>query len=331
MVRRAFLYAFLIQQGVEPLNVVGRLQFYIGSDNFLPQLVATSPPALEHIWPYAIDYGNSLDPHTRPSIIADPLARPLSGELGGLCKCTKVAPARSRAQNAAVASHRLLETTMDLDDLAQKALRIIYADSDIAVLDKPANILSVPGSNYPFSLASAAASVLGIDRVDRTVVHRLDEPTSGVLVFAMNPDAQSSLHNQFRDRGARKMYTAIVRGRCWGEGEIDLPLRSSGVETYQCVDASMGKPSLTLWRAVGWGFQDYEQRWNTRLELFPLTGRTHQLRVHLAAIGHPIVGDGLYGPPMAPQEKRLMLHATILEFNHPTTGAPMSFEAQCPF
>eukprot|EP00613_Pedinella_sp_CCMP2098_P073953 CAMPEP_0171922404 /NCGR_PEP_ID=MMETSP0993-20121228/21068_1 /TAXON_ID=483369 /ORGANISM="non described non described, Strain CCMP2098" /LENGTH=353 /DNA_ID=CAMNT_0012560049 /DNA_START=277 /DNA_END=1342 /DNA_ORIENTATION=+ len=254
----------------------------------------------------------------------------------------------------------------DLAVLSKRALRVIYTDADIVVIDKPSGILSVPGIYTRFSAATAVSHVFGLadssddgevkKKVDQTIVHRLDESTSGVLVFAKTPEVQKALYAQFRERGTRKVYTAVVRGRlkCL-EGEIDLPLSRSGVNPWQSVNTGGGgKPSLTLWRVLSFTrrrsttgatttttttttaakgtsrpgqlqcrqVEKVDDRgecdarveddhgedgdgdggggvggdfWRTRVELVPVSGRSHQLRVHLAAIGHPIVGDDLYG------------------------------------
>jgi tRNA pseudouridine32 synthase/23S rRNA pseudouridine746 synthase len=161
---------------------------------------------------------------------------------------------------------------------------------------------------------------------DAMVVHRLDMATSGLMVFARGAPAQRTLSMAFEARRVDKRYEAIVEGRVAGDvGEIDAPLAADWPQRpRQQVDAERGKPSLTQWRVLQRGAD------TTRLALTPVTGRTHQLRVHLLHIGHPIRGDALYAadPLQAPS---LLLHATRLCFDHPTRGAPLAFDSPAPF
>jgi tRNA pseudouridine32 synthase/23S rRNA pseudouridine746 synthase len=176
-----------------------------------------------------------------------------------------------------------------------------------------------------------AACVRGV-----RIVHRLDMATSGVMVFARHATAQSQLSRAFAQGEVRKGYAAWVHGvpmpegaagLAPAEGRIDLPLAADWPRRpRQRMCHERGKPSVTLWRRVA---VDAGRGW-TRLALEPLTGRTHQLRVHLAAIGHPIVGDPLYGPDPAPAG-RLLLHAEHLAFEHPGRGEPVRFQVPAPF
>ena len=182
-------------------------------------------------------------------------------------------------------------------------MEIVHLDAEIIVVDKAAGMLSVPGRSEP-DCASARVQALYPDAL---VVHRLDMATSGLLLFARGPKAQRALSADFAERRVNKRYVALVSGQLdapqWQE--IDLPLNADWPNRpLQVVDRANGKPSLTRYRALA------HEGGHTRLELEPVTGRTHQLRVHLQAIGHPIVGDMLYGGEPAP---RLMLHACRLE------------------
>ncbi|WP_027014995.1 RluA family pseudouridine synthase [Comamonas composti] len=226
-------------------------------------------------------------------------------------------------------------------------LRCLYADDDLLVLDKPSGLLCVPGRgpDKQDCLSARAASRWA----DALVVHRLDQATSGLVLMARNPPGQRRLSQDFAERRVHKRYAAVVHGRppakdcgllapasetasaCGPEPGwhcIDLPIAADWERRpLRIIDAERGKPSQTLWRTMEQMSPD-----RTRVELQPLTGRTHQLRLHLAAIGHPILGDALYAPPQVQQAAtRLLLHAQALEFAHPATGAWMRFEAAADF
>ncbi len=180
---------------------------------------------------------------------------------------------------------------------------IVHLDGEIIVVNKPAGMLSVPGRSEP-DCASARVQAL---HPDALVVHRLDMATSGLLLFARGAEAQRMLSADFAERRVNKRYVALVSDPLdapdWQE--IDLPLMADWPNRpLQKVDTANGKPSLTRYRTLAHGHD------STRLELEPFTGRTHQLRVHLQAIGHCILGDMLYGGEPA---ARLMLHACRLE------------------
>ncbi|HEX6362698.1 MAG TPA: RluA family pseudouridine synthase [Albitalea sp.] len=203
-------------------------------------------------------------------------------------------------------------------------LPLLYADEALVAVDKPAGLLSVPGRGAD-KLDCAAARVQAL-HPDALVVHRLDMATSGVLVMARGPQAQRRLGLAFARREVQKRYVAVVHGRPQGEaGEIDLPLAADWPRRpRQQVDLVHGKPSLTRWRLLAVD----AAAGTSRLALEPVTGRSHQLRVHLLAIGHPIVGDALYGEP---GDGRLRLHAAQLAFAHPVTGMPVRVESAVPF
>ncbi len=202
-------------------------------------------------------------------------------------------------------------------------LDIIYRDSDLLVLNKPSGLLSVPGKGP--DLADCLEARVRSDFPDALTVHRLDRDTSGVMIMAMNAGAQRHLGLQFERRHLTKTYQAIVSGCVEpGEGEIDLPLIADWPNRpMQKVCHDRGKPALTHWRVISRG------EISTRLQLTPHTGRSHQLRVHLKELGHPILGDPLYGD--ASSAPRLLLHAHTLVVRHPTGGENMNFCAELPF
>ena len=182
-------------------------------------------------------------------------------------------------------------------------MQIVHLDDELIVVNKPPGLLSVPGRSEP----DCAVTRLQQQYPEALTVHRLDQATSGLLLFARGPEAQRSLSMDFEARRVGKRYIALVDGALLDDGwhEISLPLMADWPNRpLQKVDAANGKASLTRWRVLA-----HENAY-TRLELEPVTGRTHQLRLHLQAIAHPIVGDTLYGGIRAP---RLMLHAALLE------------------
>lgn len=202
----------------------------------------------------------------------------------------------------------------------------IYRDDHLILIDKPSGLLSVPGRGE--DKADCAITRVQAEFPDALTVHRLDMATSGLLLMARSKDMQRALSGLFERGEVEKVYLADV----WGtpapaSGEIDLPLITDWPNRpLQKVDYEIGKPSRTQYETLS------VQNGNARLKLTPLTGRSHQLRVHLAAIGHPILGDEFYasGEALAARP-RLALHATRLAFTHPSTGIRMEFEAPCPF
>ena len=192
--------------------------------------------------------------------------------------------------------------------------------------DKPAGLPTVPGR--PAELHDCLWSRVQATVPDALVVHRLDMATSGLVLFARGTAAQRTLSQAFAARRIAKRYVAVVAGELAEDaGRIALPLAADWPNRpRQAVDAQRGKPSLTHWqvldRAAG----------RPRLLLVPVTGRSHQLRVHLQAIGHPIVGDTLYAPAeVAAAAPRLLLHATALAFDDPLDGSPVALEVPPPF
>ncbi len=205
---------------------------------------------------------------------------------------------------------------------ADNGLDLIYADESLLILDKPAGLLAVPGRGM--DKQDCLASRIQKEFPDALVVHRLDMATSGLLVFARNVDMQRCLSKLFRERLVTKRYVALVTGQIEQQnGEIGLPLVADWPNRpRQMVDFGTGKPSLTRYRKLT------SSAIFSRVELEPVTGRTHQLRVHLQAIGHAIIGDALYGGQPA---ERLMLHAHSLCFTHPISDEPLSFVSEPPF
>jgi tRNA pseudouridine32 synthase/23S rRNA pseudouridine746 synthase len=196
------------------------------------------------------------------------------------------------------------------------------------VVLKPAGLPSVPGR--AIDLHDCAASRVSRVHADARVVHRLDMATSGLILFARGAEAQRRLNAAFAARAVEKTYIAIVDGLLDADaGAIELPLSADWPRRpLQKIDPVGGKPSLTRFRVVE---RDTRHR-TTRLELRPHTGRAHQLRVHLLAIGHPILGDALYAPAsVAAASVRLMLHASGLCFPHPESGRAVSVENRAPF
>ena len=204
-------------------------------------------------------------------------------------------------------------------------LDILHHDAQIVAVNKPAGLLSVPGKGEELADCLIARLALVFPQV--LLVHRLDRDTSGVMVFALTPHAQRHLGLQFEKRQARKTYLARLAGRLAPKtGTVDLPLTVDWENRpRQMVDHEQGKPAQTDWRVIRASDQE------TRVRLMPLTGRSHQLRVHMAELGHPILGDPLYASGAAADFPRLMLHAESLRFKHPETGVSHSYSAPAPF
>jgi len=200
-------------------------------------------------------------------------------------------------------------------------------DEALLVVKKPAGLLAVPGRG-PDKQDCLAARVQA-RWPEALIVHRLDEATSGLMVFARSAEAQRSLGFAFERRQVGKCYVAVVHGQMNAlEGVIDLPLGPDWPNRpRQRVDTEHGRPALTRWQVLA---TDAPGERN-RLQLEPLTGRTHQLRVHLHSTGHTIVGDTLYGAGNREPGQRLLLHAAALTVLHPFTGKPCSFKSPVPF
>ncbi|CUH69889.1 Ribosomal large subunit pseudouridine synthase A [Thalassovita autumnalis] len=204
-------------------------------------------------------------------------------------------------------------------------LEILHEDHEIVVVNKPSGLLSVPGRGE--HLADCLISRVQAVFPQALLVHRLDRDTSGVMVFGLTPHAQRSLSMQFEKRTTKKSYIARVDGRIAEKtGTVDLPLIVDWPNRpRQMVDHENGKEAITNWRVLK--ASDAE----TRVRLTPKTGRSHQLRVHMLAVGHVILGDPLYATGAAADHPRLMLHSEELRINHPESGKGMSFRAKAPF
>jgi tRNA pseudouridine32 synthase/23S rRNA pseudouridine746 synthase len=204
-------------------------------------------------------------------------------------------------------------------------VQLLHEDAHVLVLDKPAGLLSVPGKLE--GRQDCLITRLQAARWDALVVHRLDCDTSGVIIFARTKQAQGFLGQEFEHRRAQKTYVARVHGQITGDGgRIDLPLGSDwDYRPRQKVDHLNGRPAVTDWQVI-----DRSQT-ETRVRLTPHTGRSHQLRVHMLALGHPIIGDQIYAPETSRDYPRLMLHAETLTLHHPATGERVSFTAPAPF
>lgn len=206
------------------------------------------------------------------------------------------------------------------------SLPVVYSDDALVVVNKPTLLLSVPGRGP--DKQDSVVTRLARDYPWIREVHRLDWETSGLMLLARTQEDHRELSRQFREREVAKRYSAVVHGELGEEeGEVALSLRADWPNRpRQVVDQQGGKPSLTRWRrcAVAHGC--------SRVSLTPVTGRTHQLRVHMQALGHPILGDRLYAHQAAlTASSRLLLHATWLSFSHPRSGELLEFEAKAPF
>ena len=207
----------------------------------------------------------------------------------------------------------------------QDPLVILHHDHEVILVDKPAGLLSVPGKGP--ELADCLISRLQAVFPDALLVHRLDRDTSGVMIFALTPHAQRHLGLQFEKRYTKKTYIARVWGRLAEKtGTVDLPLNVDWPNRpRQMVDHENGRQAITDWRLVR--ASDTE----SRVRLMPRTGRSHQLRVHMLEIGHPILGDPFYATGPARAFPRLMLHSETLQFRHPDGGKGTRVTAPCPF
>ncbi|MFQ3172186.1 MAG: tRNA pseudouridine32 synthase/23S rRNA pseudouridine746 synthase [Oleispira sp.] len=203
---------------------------------------------------------------------------------------------------------------------------ILFQDFDIIIVDKDPNLLSVPGRGVDKLDSVYHRLTLQFEEVH--IVHRLDMATSGIMVFARHKEALRHIQQQFQHRQTEKSYQAIIAGQLTPtEGAINLPMRCDWPNRpKQMVCYEFGKKSLTRWRVM----RHYEN--STRVELIPITGRSHQLRIHCNALGHPILGDNLYGTTESQTAtEHLCLHAQLLTFTHPSTHARLTFTSPAPF
>ncbi len=202
---------------------------------------------------------------------------------------------------------------------------VLHADHELLFVNKPAGLLSVPGKGP--ELADCLIERLRVAFPEVLLVHRLDRDTSGVMVFALTPHAQRHLGLQFEKRQTRKQYLALVAGDLRPDtGQVDLPLAVDWPNRpRQMVCHDTGRPAQTDWKVLR------RKGGHTRVRLSPLTGRSHQLRVHMLALGHPILGDPLYAEGAVCDHPRLMLHAQSLRLRHPDGGRGVTVSAPCPF
>jgi len=215
-----------------------------------------------------------------------------------------------------------LKETHHIPPPCHQVVEILYSDDHILVINKPSGLLSVPGK----IIKDCVLQRIIYEYPTAAIVHRLDLDTSGLMVMALSKQALSSLNKSFRERAVTKEYIALVNGIVWqDQGKIEASLRPDPVNRpRQLIDPVSGKPSSTYYeviqRSTG---DDY-----TRLLLKPETGRTHQLRIHMASMGHAILGCDLYAPPeVLARSDRLMLHASHLAFPHPRSGRYVAFNA----
>lgn len=210
-----------------------------------------------------------------------------------------------------------------------RALSLLHLSERLIVVDKPSGLLSVPGREP--GKEDCLLHRVQAEFPDAMIVHRLDMGTSGIVVMGRGAKAQRELSIQFEQRRVRKCYQALVDG-CWAvaaAGMIELPI---GVDALnrpkKIIDHATGRPSLTRYRLL----DVCEALAQSRIGLEPVTGRTHQLRVHMEAMGHPILGDDFYGTPAScARASRLMLHATRIEFACPQSGISLRFDCPPPF
>lgn len=205
-------------------------------------------------------------------------------------------------------------------------IRKVYQDAELIVLDKPSGLLAVPGRGP--DLQDCLSARVQAESPSAAVVHRLDRDTSGLIVMALDAESQRELSRQFAEREVEKVYRAMVYGSpAADEGLVDLPLRKDFDRPPRHMVCHVhGRPAQSAWRVV----QRFADR--TLLEVNPITGRSHQIRIHLAELKHPILGDPLYAHEAALlMAERLLLHAEQLTLTHPRTGARMTWHAACEF
>ena len=215
-----------------------------------------------------------------------------------------------------------------LDASAMGQVRIVHVDAALVVVDKPADMLSVPGRGD--EKQDCVASRVRAMFADALIVHRLDMATSGLMLVARGVAVHRQMSMAFAQREIRKLYVAVVAGEMARDaGEIDLPLQADWPNRpLQQVAFAQGRPSLTRYRVLS---RDLASN-TSRVELEPVTGRTHQLRVHLLAIGHPILGDRLYAPTdVGARASRLLLHAAAVGLQHPGDGSMVQFDSHPDF
>jgi 23S rRNA pseudouridine1911/1915/1917 synthase len=238
------------------------------------------------------------------------------------------AASRRKVKSGEVVDVALAERPVDAAFLPEAIeLSVVHEDDDLVVVDKPAGLVVHPGSgNWEGTMLNAllhhAPVTGGLPRAG--IVHRLDKDTSGLLVVAKTEPAQADLVRQLQARSVKRTYLALARGRVERAGSVDAPIGRHPVRRTRMAVVAGGKPAITHYR-VREAFANH-----TLLECELETGRTHQIRVHLAEIGHPIEGDPAYAGRRSGMIDRQALHAWKLAFVHPRTGAALSFESPLP-
>ncbi len=203
---------------------------------------------------------------------------------------------------------------------------LAHLDTALLIAEKPAGLLAVPGRGE--DKQDCLSTRIQREFPEALAVHRLDMATSGLMMFARGADMHRHVSRMFRERSVDKRYVAVVTGLVEAAGEVDVPICADWPNRpKQKVDYLSGKRSLTRYRLL----EHDSLAYTSRIELEPLTGRTHQLRVHMAAIGHLIQGDALYGRKSDGAADRLLLHASSLSFVHPLSGELVHFESAVPF
>lgn len=216
---------------------------------------------------------------------------------------------------------------------ADETFQLVYSDDSLLVLNKPSGLLAVPGRGE--DKQDCLSRRVQVCYPEALIVHRLDMATSGLMLMARSPALQRALSQLFEQREVYKRYLAVVDGHLTpaptpdGWGLIDLPIAADWPRRpLRVIDTEHGKPSQTRWRSLGFDAATH----SSRVELEPVTGRSHQLRVHLLALGHPILGDTLYAPAAAQASApRLLLHACALRFVHPVSGDWLQVESSPDF
>jgi tRNA pseudouridine32 synthase / 23S rRNA pseudouridine746 synthase len=221
---------------------------------------------------------------------------------------------------------------MSFLSVSESSFDLIYEDSALLVFNKPSGLLSVPGKG-PEKADCLRTRVQQV-YPEALTVHRLDMSTSGILLMARSAELHRQVSIAFQDRAVKKSYVAVVNGHVLEDAAhewqlIDKPIATDWINRpLQKIDFTDGKPSQTHYKIIGYDTASD----TTRLELAPITGRTHQLRVHLQSLGHPILGDHLYASPdIQAKSPRLLLHASSLTINHPITGLAIEWQCAAPF
>lgn len=206
---------------------------------------------------------------------------------------------------------------------------LIHRDEDFMVIHKPAGLLTVPGKTE--DLQDCLINRLIKLEPKTLLIHRLDRDTSGILVFALSREGQKSISRQFQERQTDKTYQAIVAGTLEGKGTVDVPvIYDPSRPPLHIAEPNHNKPAITEWLAIE--HFEIQRQAVTRVKLTPITGRSHQLRVHMQYLGHPIIGDTLYATPEQQQlSPRLCLHAERLSFYHPKTQQLVEFNCPAEF